>query len=168
MSEDPTRVLTDTLPVQIWTATPDGALDFVSAQTARHFGVAPEALLRDGWQGVVHPEDLPGAGAKWMHSLASGEPYEVQFRLRMADGTYVWHLARAVAHRGEDGTILRWYGTNTNIAAEREQQRRMQALLDELTTTAGELETMVQGLRDELAAARSRIVELEGRPEGGR
>ncbi len=151
------QLLTETIPVQIWTALPDGNLDFVTEQTARAFGLSAERLLREGWKDVVHPDDLAAAGAAWGHSLASGDPYEVQFRVRLADGTYAWHLVRAVAQRDAAGQILRWYGTNTNIEAERETQRRVQALLEEVTIQARAFEESLRTLKRELAEARATI-----------
>jgi len=163
------RVLAENIPVQVWTSLPDGKLDFVTEQTARSFGVSAETLLRDGWKDVLHPDDVPLAVERWTRSLTTGEPYEVEFRLRLADGTYAWHLARAVAQRSAvDGTIHRWLGSNTNIEAQREQQRRVQALLDEVTLQAresarliAELQTANAELQTANADATKRIAELE-------
>ena len=121
-SEKRYRFLAEAIPVQIWTAGPDGALDYVTQRVADYFGVSSEQLLRDGWQHVVHPDDLPIVGSRWMHSVATGEPYKVEFRLRAADGTYHWHLARARAQFDEAGAVVQWFGTNTEI----EDQKRAQ------------------------------------------
>lgn len=155
------RLLTETIPVQVWTALPDGNLDFVTEQTARAFGVTAETLLREGWKDVVHPDDLATAGAAWMHSLSTGEPYEVQFRVRLHDGRYAWHLVRAVPERDASGAIVRWFGTNTDIEGQREMQRRVQALLDEMTAQAREYESSLRSLKDELAEARATIASLQ-------
>jgi PAS domain S-box-containing protein len=114
-SEERYRFLAEAIPVQIWTARPDGALDYVTQRVADYFGLTPARLLEDGWQHVVHPDDLPGVAATWMQSLQSGEPYKVEFRLRGVDGNYRWHLARALPQRDESGAIVRWFGTNTDI-----------------------------------------------------
>lgn len=118
-SEARFRFMAEALPVQVWTALPDGRLDFVTNQVAAYFGVTPEAVLRDGWRDVVHPEDLPGVAERWTHSLSTGEPYKAEFRLRGADGTYRWHLARALAQRDESGAVVRWFGTNTDVEDEK-------------------------------------------------
>lgn len=153
--------MAEIVPVQIWTAAPDGALDFVSSRASRDFGVPTEVLLRDGWKDVVHPDDLAATGARWAHSLATGEPYEVEFRLRMASGSYAWFLARAVAQRDDDGRIVRWFGTNTDIDEQRESQRRTQALLDQVAAQSRETEAAVEAMRRELAEARRRLGEGE-------
>lgn len=117
-SEARFRFMAEALPVQVWTALPDGQLDFVTNQVADYFGVPMERVMRDGWRDVVHPEDLPTVAERWMHSLATGDPYRVEFRLRAADGTYRRHLARALPQRDETGAIVRWFGTNTEIEDE--------------------------------------------------
>ncbi|MEO7109018.1 MAG: ATP-binding protein [Polyangiaceae bacterium] len=121
-TEESFRFLAETVPVQIWTALPDGNLDYVTEQTAQKFGLTPQRLLADGWQNVLHPDDLPLAIEKWTQALTTGETYEVEFRLKLADGNYAWHLARAVPQRNSAGNIVRWFGTNTNIEEQREQR----------------------------------------------
>lgn len=118
------RFLGEALPQQLWTATPDGRLDFVNGHVLEYFGKTADAMLADGWQAVVHPQDLPACLQLWSHALATGEPYEVEFRLRDAGGMYRWHLARARAMRDEHGQILRWFGANTDID---EHRRALQA-----------------------------------------
>jgi len=114
-SEARYRFMAESIPVLIWTALPDGRLDYVADRVARYFGVPAEQLLRDGWRDVVHPEDMPDVAAKWGHSLATGEPYKVEFRLRAADGSYRWHLAGALPQYDASGKIVRWFGSNTDI-----------------------------------------------------
>ena len=118
-SEARYRFLAETIPVQIWTARPDGSLDYVSQRVSDYFGVTSAQILEDGWKDIVHPDDLPGVAERWMRSLSTGEPYEVEFRLRGADGTYRWHLARALAQLDEHGTVVAWFGTNTDIHEQR-------------------------------------------------
>ncbi len=138
-SEERFRFLAESVPVQIWTALPDGNLDYVTEQTGRHFGLSAAALLASGWQNVVHPEDLPLAGERWTRSLTTGEPYSIEFRLKLASGEFAWHLARAVAQRDESGKIVRWFGTNTNIEEQREQRRHVQELHDAVASHADDL-----------------------------
>ena len=97
-SESRYRFLANTIPVQVWTATPDGNLDYVSERTARFFGVTEDSVLGEAWLSLLHPDDVAPTIARWQQSIASGEPYEVEFRLRSAGGKdYRWHLARATA-----------------------------------------------------------------------
>jgi PAS domain S-box-containing protein len=123
-SEARYRFLAEAIPVQIWTATPDGALDYVTQRVADYFGVTTDEVLGAGWQHVIHPDDLPQAVEHWKHSLSTGEPYEVEFRLRGADGEYRWHIARALPQFDESGKVVHWFGTNTDIEAQKRLQRQ--------------------------------------------
>jgi PAS domain S-box-containing protein len=114
-SEERYRFLAETIPAQVWTALPDGRLDYVSARTAAYFGAPAEQVTGEGWQAMVHPDDLPGAGERWARSLSTGEPYETEFRLRRGDGAYRWHLARAQAMRDAEGRITQWFGVNADV-----------------------------------------------------
>ena len=165
-SEERYRFLTETIPVHVWTALPDGNLDFVSDQTAHHLGMTPAELLRDGWQDVVHADDLPRAIELWTRALATGDTYAVEFRLRLRGGEYAWHLAQAVAQRDASGAIVRWFGTNTPIEEQREHRRRVEALHDEVAKQSVELretnEMLERARRDaEDALARERRARLE-------
>jgi PAS domain S-box-containing protein len=126
------RFLADAIPVQVWTATPDGLLDYVNHRAEEYFGAPMTALVGTGWQSYVHPDDIESAGAIWARSLATGDPYEVEFRLQTGGGEYRWHLARGTAQRGSEGELLRWFGTNTDI----EDAKRNEAELKRLTSEA--------------------------------
>ena len=117
------RFMAEAIPVLIWTALPDGRLDYVTERLARYFGVPAAQLLRDGWKDVVHPDDLPRVSRSWAHALATGQPYNVEFRLRAADGGYRWHLGRAQPQVDDEGRIVRWFGTNTDIEDQKTAQR---------------------------------------------
>ena len=108
--------------MHIWTAQPNGSLDYVTDRVAAYFGIPAEQLLAEGWKNVVHPDDLPIAAQRWNDCLKSGDRYEVEFRLRRHDGEYRWFLARALPQRKDDGTIVEWFGTNTDINEQRTDQ----------------------------------------------
>ncbi|MEO7712771.1 MAG: PAS domain S-box protein [Gemmatimonadaceae bacterium] len=118
-SEASYRFMAEAIPVQIWTAHPDGSLDYVTRRVGEYFGLPTEQILADGWKNIVHPEDLPSVAERWMHSLSTGVPYEVEFRLRAADGAFRWHLARALAQFDDSGNVVKWFGTNTLIEAQK-------------------------------------------------
>ncbi len=109
------RFIIESIPVQVWTAAADGQLDYVSDRVVAYFQTTAAEILGNGWLAVLHPDDVAVCVTKWTHSLTTGEPYEVEFRLRRGDGAYRWHLGRAAAHRGADGGVLRWFGTNTDV-----------------------------------------------------
>lgn len=114
-SEKRFRILGDSILHQVWTAKPDGSLDYVNARALEYRGLSLEEALNEVWQESIHPDDLALCSEKWERSLLTGEPYEVEFRLRGADGKYRWHLGRATVERDKNGAIVKWYGTNTDI-----------------------------------------------------
>lgn len=129
-SEEEYRFLTEAIPQQIWTARPDGGLDFVNARVLGYFGRPAEEVLGAAWTAYVHPDDLPAAQARWQASLTSGDPYEVEFRLRDADGAYRWHIGRARAMRAADGAIVRWFGTNIDIDDQKRSEHAQRFILE--------------------------------------
>ena len=114
-NENRFRALTQAIPNQVWTARPDGVLDWANDRTLAYAGTPDVGFEGRGWQDLIHPDDLPDAIERWAASLASGETYEVEFRIRRADGAYRWHLARAIPQSDASGAIVRWIGTNTDI-----------------------------------------------------
>jgi PAS domain S-box-containing protein len=120
-SEARYRFLAEAIPVQIWTAQPNGTLDYVSQRVADYFGTTVEQVLGEGWQNVIHPDDLGGVVARGTASLQSGAPYEVDFRLHSGERVYRWYLGRTLAQRDAEGRIVQWFGTNTDI----EDQKRV-------------------------------------------
>jgi len=118
-SEQQFRALAQAIPNQVWTARPDGRLDWFNEQVLAYSGLTLAHLEGDGWTQMVLAEDLDLAARRWLASLESGETYEMQFRLRRFDGEFRWHLARAVPTRGEHGEIRQWVGTNTDIHAQK-------------------------------------------------
>lgn len=107
------RVLAEAIPQMVWAATPDGTPDYFNQGWLSYVG-APK-LSRAPWLERVHPEDQTGVSAAWKTSLSSGKPLAIDLRLRNAAGSYRWHLGRALPLRDENGSIIRWLGTFTDI-----------------------------------------------------
>ena len=112
---DRQRFLSEAIPQHVWTADLRGQLTSVNRRVLEYFGVPEEEVLRSRWREFVHTDDVDHAAARWAESLESGRAYEVEFRLRRADGVYRWHLARAVPATDSAGTVSQWFGTNTDI-----------------------------------------------------
>jgi PAS domain S-box-containing protein len=131
-SEARFRMMAETIPVQVWTARPDGMLDFVTQRTAAYFGVPAQSLLGEGWAALVHPDDVERAASHWKQALETGEAYEVEFRVRDATGEFRWQLVRADPMRAPDGQVVQWFGCTADI----EQQKRLESALDDALAEA--------------------------------
>ena len=114
-SESLFRSFAEAIPDQVWTAPPDGLIDWCNARAHEYFGTEPGTLIGARWLDAVHPADLLSARENWQKSLLTGDSYQHEFRLRGKSGDFRWHLARAVPIRNDNGSITRWIGTNTDI-----------------------------------------------------
>ncbi len=133
-SEDSLRVLIDTTPALIHTALPDGSLDFFNRRWLEYVGLPLSEVLGWGWTSAIHREDVEDFVERWRASVESGEPFEVESRVRRADGEYRWFLHRKVALQDEVGTIIKWYGSSVEIENRKRAEdclRRSQAHLAE-------------------------------------
>ncbi|PLZ47558.1 PAS domain S-box protein, partial [Fischerella thermalis] len=137
-SEERFRFLAESIPQQVWIAQPDGYVEYINQRMQNYLCCTQEEMWGWKWQNWVHPEDLSKCLDAWHNSLVTGEPLELEFRwYRVTDKTYRWHLARAVPQRDQDGKILNWFGTNTDIddlkvteSVLRQTQAQLQAILD--------------------------------------
>jgi PAS domain S-box-containing protein len=109
------KALVNTIPALVWSALPDGSRDFYSQRWLEFTGLSPEEARSKGWAAALHPEDQAAVVAKWRSAVATGEPFEVEARGRSAGGDYRWFLIRAEPLRNDKGTIVKWYGSNTDI-----------------------------------------------------
>jgi PAS domain S-box-containing protein len=120
------RFLAESIPQMVWTATPDGMLDYVNGQGTAYFGAPQEALLGAKWLDWIHPDDRPRTVETWQKSIETGKPYETSFRLkRGGDGAWRWHLVRALPLTGEQGKIVQWFGTCTDIEEQRQADENL-------------------------------------------
>lgn len=108
------RFLLDAMPQQVWTAGPEGLLDYVNQRMISDTGVSSQDMIEKGWPQIVHPDDLAPAANIWNEAAENMSEYMNEGRIRMQDGTYKWHLARALPFV-EEGRIKLWIGTNTDI-----------------------------------------------------
>ena len=146
-SEEQLLVMIDGIPTMAWCSLPDGSAEFLNKRWHDYTGLSPEEAHGWGWKATIHPEDLARLMDKWLALLASREPGEVEARLRRFDGEYCWFLFRAVPNRDEQGKIVRWYGTITDIDKRKQAEDRLQLLLDVTNQVVSNLQ-----LRDLLRA----------------
>jgi PAS domain S-box-containing protein len=117
------RKLMDTIPGLLWSAFPDGAVEFCNQSWLDYTGLSLDNLRGMELASTIQPEDKFDFGEKWRAALAQGTSFEAEARMRRADGSYRWFLIRAVPLRDPKGRILRWYGTNEDIEELREAHR---------------------------------------------
>lgn len=140
------RQLADAMPQMVWSTLPDGAHDYYNAQWYEFTGVPAGSTDGDGWNEMFHPDDQDRAWAAWRHSLATGDPYEIEYRLRHHTGEYRWTLGRALPVRGELGEIIRWVGTCTDIDAHKRTAEQNELLSRELSHRIKNIFAVVIGL----------------------
>jgi PAS domain S-box-containing protein len=114
-SEERLRAITNSIDQMIWSTTPDGYHDYYNQRWYDFTGVPSGSTDGEGWAGMFHPEDQDRAWSVWRHSLDTGDPYHIEYRLRHRSGKYRWVLGRAQAVRNDDGEITRWFGSCTDI-----------------------------------------------------
>ena len=143
-SENRYRQLGEGIFHQVWTSDPNGQLDYVNSRTLKYFNKTAKEMLGEGWQNVVHPDDLPECIRRWTHSLRTGELYETEFRLRRYDGEFRWHKATATCSRNSQGEIVKWFGTNTDIEDQKATEEKLNyyARHDTLTNLPNRVEFM--------------------------
>lgn len=103
------------IPQLVWTTTPSGDHEWFSQRWYDYTGLTEEISLGEGWVNGFHKDDLPAASTRWNHSLRTGDEYITEYRCRRRDGEWRWFLGRALPLRDEDGQIVRWFGTCTDI-----------------------------------------------------
>lgn len=145
-SEQRYRFLADAMPQIVWTARPDGSIDYGNQHWYDYTGLTFEQTRDRCWQAVLHPDDLPDFLARWTEALATGKPYEASCRLQRArDGAYRWHLARAAPRRDAAGRIIQWVGTCTDI---HDQKLAEQALRESEAGTRGFLQDVLASVTE--------------------
>jgi len=131
-SEERFRTLADTMPQRVWTALPNGRVDYVNARWHEFTGVE---TIADGaeWGELIHPDDREAADAAWRRSLETGEVYQVEYRMRDRSGEYRWSLSRALPIRDGKGRVVRWIGTSTDIHESRRAAEERELVAQELS-----------------------------------
>ena len=125
------RTLADSIPQLAWMARPDGFIYWYNARWHEYTGTTPEEMEGWGWQKVHDPEALPSVMERWTASIDSGEPFDMVFPLRGADGLFRPFLTRIMPVRGQDGRVVHWFGTNTDIADRQKIEDELKAAKEE-------------------------------------
>ena len=139
------RVLADGIPQIVWIARTDGSHEYYNRQWREYTGLTLEESTGEAWRELFHPDDREEAEARWAQALRGGTPYQIEFRLkRAADGEFRWFLGRALPNRDDDGRVVNWFGTCTDI--------HEQKLAQEFLRATGESVSLENARKDEFLA----------------
>ncbi len=153
-SEEKLRLLADTIPQLAWMAHPDGSIFWYNRRWYEYTGTTADQMEGWGWQAVHDPAVLPSVLARWKSSIQSGDPFEMVFPLKGADQQFRPFLTRVNPLRAQEGHILYWFGTNTDIS----EIKRMEQALREADRRKDEfLATLAHELRNPLAPLRNSL-----------
>ena len=152
-SESQFRTLVNLIPQLAWMADPDGRVFWCNERWYEYTGISPQAAQAGNWGSILHPEHLDRVLSSSAHSWKTGDPWEETFPLLGKDGEYSWLLSRAVPIRDADGTVVRWFGTNTGISAQIAAEEKIRQLNSQLELRVTELETIMQVLPVGVAVA---------------
>ena len=140
------ETLADALPHMVWSTLPDGYHDYYNARWYEFTGVPAGSTDGEAWNAMFHPDDQERAWETWRRSLATGKPYEIEYRLRHHSGEYRWTLGRAMPVHDADGRIVRWIGTCTDIHDAKQFASRNEILSRELSHRIKNIFAVVSGL----------------------
>lgn len=165
-SERQLRTLADAVPQLVWMADAKGYIFWYNRRWYDYTGTTPEQMEGWGWQSVHDPEVLPKVMERWRASIETGEPFEMEFPLKGADGAFRWFLTRVNPLRNSQGLITRWFGTNTDVDGQRrtaEELREASRLKDEfLATVSHELRTPLTAILGWSYLLRTEQLDMEG------
>ena len=139
------KLISDNVPVIVWTTTPDGYLDYLNKRYTEFTGLSAEESLGDGWYSILHPDDVERTKEAWAQSVKQGTHYEIQYRFRYGlDNTYRWQLGKAMPLKNHNGRIMKWFGITTDI----HEQKRAEKQKDEFLSIAShELKTPLTSVK---------------------
>lgn len=160
-SEAKFRTIANAMPQMVWSTLPDGYHDYYNDRWYEFTGVPYGSTDGEGWNDMFHPDDREHAWEVWRHSLATGEQYEIEYRLKNHSGGYRWTLGRALPIRDDKGKIVRWMGTCTDI---HEQKEAQEALRESDRRKDEFLAMLAHELRNPLApiSAAAHVLSIDG------
>src|ERR1700730_19286460 len=125
------RLLVDTIPTLVWTAGPEGGIEYVNKRVLEYLGATLDEIIGNGWVEKVHPDDVAFKTNTWLANLESGTAHEAVCRFRGADGQYRWFAVSGAPLQAGDGRVLRWYGVMIDIDGQRKAEEAIREALRE-------------------------------------
>ena len=151
------QTMAEGIPEIVWTADPDGAIDFTNRRWSDYSGLSPEQSLGRGWSLAINPDDLGPCIEKWESALLTGMPYESEYRMRRKDGVFRWFLVRANPIRNSAGEIIKWFGTCTDIESQKLSQQLLEEQILERTVQLADVNERLQQEMMEKDSARNQF-----------
>lgn len=133
-SEKKFRLLADSMPQYIWTSDPEGNLNYFNKSVFEYTGLTPEQVEKDGWIQIVHPDDRERNIKEWNQAIATGNDFILEHRFRKHNGEYRWQLSRAIPQKDEQGKIMMWVGTSTDIQDQKNFRVELEKQVKERTS----------------------------------
>lgn len=177
-SQEQYRVLAESLPHLVWTCLPEGPCDYLSRQWVEYTGRLASEQLGYGWADHLHPDDRPRVEAEWAKATKRGDRFDIEFRIRRADGVYRWFKTRALPLRDDSGKIVKWFGSNTDWDDQKHAEERLHTqlgrmhLLDHITRAIGQrqdlrsiFQVVIRNLEESLPVDFGCICLYEAEPE---
>ncbi|AFZ27020.1 PAS domain S-box [Cylindrospermum stagnale PCC 7417] len=154
-SEERYRYLAESIPQLVWTADAEGYSDYFNRNWCEYTGLAVEQSVGSRWLAALHPDDVESADQVWVNAVNNGISYENEYRFkRAADGSYRWHLARGLPLKDEQGRVVKWFGTCTDIDEQKQILQERVHLLELEQTARAKAET-ANRIKDEFLAVLS-------------
>ncbi|MBF2027947.1 MAG: response regulator [Oscillatoriales cyanobacterium C42_A2020_001] len=153
-SEERYRYLAEMIPQLVWTADADGVLIDINQRWSDYTGLSLAQAKIEGWEAIIHPDDVPALSQNWAAAQQARGQYRAEGRMRRADGAYRWHLHQAIPLKNEQGEIIKWFGTATDIEAQKQLESQRQYLL-EREQAAREQAEAANRIKDEFLAVLS-------------
>ncbi|MFQ4140648.1 ATP-binding protein [Chlorogloeopsis sp. ULAP02] len=153
-SEERYRYLAELIPQLVWTANSEGVLLDVNQRWLNFTGLTLAQAKTAGWQTIIHPDDIPTLSQNWAAAQQTGTSYLAEGRMRRADGVYRWHLHQAMPLKDEQGQIIKWFGTATDIEEQKQLEQQRSHLLQQEQAAREEAE-VANRIKDEFLAVLS-------------
>ncbi len=163
-SEERFRTLANTLPQLAWIARSDGYIYWFNQRWYEFTGTTPKQMEGWGWQSVHDPAVLPRVMEEWQSSIATGQPFDMDFPLRGADGHYRSFLTRVLPMKDADGHVVQWFGTNTDITERKQAEAERERLLVEVQRRIVELDTIFNAIVDPMIAYNAEGIAIKANP----
>ena len=156
--EEHFRLLADSLPQLVWTAGPDGRIEYTNALREKY-----GAIGHTNWEGIIHPDDRRGTAEAWLRAREAAVPYEMEHRLFAVGKGYAWHLSRASPLLDDKGKVVRWYGTTTDIDDQKHREANIRDLMAEVNHRSRNLLAVAQAIARSGVANAKTVQEFQER-----